>query len=554
MKKTITVLCLLVCCLTGCRADPPEPPPETVWTTQETEKAVPVPSKNNVPLRTADQVEVPVTEFDAFVLREIQPYDLEQESLEDMRYLIPLPSGNWICAVTDSIIYDKNMDYQYIPKMYGYIDKGGYFKLPYDPYGRDKWYQTLILEMTDGTNICNLDKRAEGYGTFINGVKVNDDYIRIVPEIGEMIYEDYYIGAKVGCAYLTQAATCGLWDAHTVKYALYHEYEKLTEAKYLEIFRTEGAFVAVYKTKEELFMTDILDDHGEVLRTEVGDTSGQYPKIPYVTYKSYEVCQDTETELYYYAKEDGQPFCEPMFTYCTRISEAGTAIVKYEEKLCVLEVKPEPEPETVMYFGIRYADVDPPYQYMEEDTLPDFLTEEQKILYRQAASIFPIFTEEPVLINRFYEWEAGVESVGSKLVQLGNGGYYSAVYGKYEMWDDFIRMVLSVFTKTYYEELNSRYSVDIPLFTEVDGVTYAFASTRTFDPATEIIPAEYELTKDTDTEIVIKVNTGYRYEEENGYRIDPVTYEVKMVNTEEGWRFSQFNSFMNCVLSNSMTG
>ena len=29
MKKTITVLCLLLYCLTGCRADPPEPPPET---------------------------------------------------------------------------------------------------------------------------------------------------------------------------------------------------------------------------------------------------------------------------------------------------------------------------------------------------------------------------------------------------------------------------------------------------------------------------------------------------------------------------------------------
>ena len=339
MKKTIAILCLLLCCLAGCRTDTPEQPPETLWATQETETAVPVPSKNNVPLKTADQVEVPVSEFDVFVLREIQPYDPEQESLDDMRYLIPLPSGNWMCAETDSVVYDKNMDYQYIPKMYGYIDKGGYFKLPYDPYGRDQWYQTLILEMTDGTSICKLDKRAEGYGTFINGVKVNDDYIRIVPEIGEMIYEDYYIGAKVGCAYLTQAATCGLWDAHTVKYALYHEYEKLTEAKYLEIFRTEGAFVAVYKTEEELFMTDILDDNGEILRTEEGDTSGQYPKIPYVTYKSYEVCQDTETGLYYYTKEDGQPLCEPMFTHCTRISEAGTAIVKYEEKLCVLELK-----------------------------------------------------------------------------------------------------------------------------------------------------------------------------------------------------------------------
>ena len=542
MNKTIAVLCLLVCCLVGCRAVPPESPPETVWTTQETETAVPVPSENNVPLRTADQVEVPVTEFDTFVLRETQPYDPEQESLDDMRYLIPLPSGNWMCAETDSIVYDKNMDYQYIPKMYGYIDKGGYFKLPYDPYGRDQWYQTLILEMTDGTSICKLDKRAEGYGTFINGVKVNGDYIWIVPEIGEMIYKDYYIGAKVGCAYLTQAATCGLWDAHTVKYALYHEYEKLTEAKYLEIFRTEGAFVAVYKTKEELFMTDILDDHGEVLRTEVGDTSGQYPKIPYVTYKSYEVCQDTETELYYYAKEDGQPFCEPMFTYCTRISEAGTAIVKYEEKLCVLELKPEPEPETVMYFGIRYVDADPPYQYMEEDTLPDFLTEEQKILYRQALSIFRFFSGNSMGINDFIVLQEG-EVIHNTIIQADNGYSYCQVNGKYRNWNDFHNMILHVFTKEYFDMLN-RNSKGIEKFIRIDGNTCAILADKGSVPGYGIVPDTYELVSASEDEIVFDVTCGYQNgtDPETGEAvIEYRTFEVILQKTEEGWRFSEFN-------------
>ncbi len=212
------------------------------------------------------------------------------------------------------------------------------------------------------------------------------------------------------------------------------------------------------------------------------------------------------------------------------------------------------EDGTVVYLGKKYVDADPPYPYMEKDMLPDFLTEEQKILYRQAASIFSIFTEDPGLINRFYEWEEGVESVGAVLEKLENGGSYSAVYGKYKLWDDFIHMVHSVFTEAYYDELNSGYLADIPLFAEVDGITYTLAVTKTFNPEAEIIPSVYELVADTDTEIVIRVNTGYRYEEENGYRIEPVTYEVKMVYTEEGWRFSQFNSFMNCVLSNSVTG
>lgn len=46
------------------------------------------------------------------------------------------------------------------------------------------------------------------------------------------------------------------------------------------------------------------------------------------------------------------------------------------------------EDGTVVYLGKKYVDTDPPYPYMEKDMLPDFLTEEQKILYRQAASIF----------------------------------------------------------------------------------------------------------------------------------------------------------------------
>ena len=543
MKKTITVLCLLLYCLTGCRADPPEPPPETVWTTQETEKAVPVPSENNVPLRTADQVEVPVTEFDTFVLREIQPYDPKQTRLGDIHYFIPLPSGNWMCAETDANVMDKNGDYTHIPKMYGYIDKGGFFKLPYSSTLRNEWYQTLLLEMTDGTSIYKVDKNTTYMGTFINGVAADADYRWIDPDIGEMIYENYYIGAINVCSNLLREADCGgLWHDHIVKYALYHEYEKLTEAKYLEIFRTEDAFVAVYKTKEELFMTDILDDNGEILRTEEGDTSGQYPKIPYVTYKPYEVCQDTETELYYYAKEDGQPLCEPMFTYCTRISEAGTAIVKYEEKLCVLELKPEPEPETVMYFGIRYVDADPPYQYMEEDTLPDFLTEEQKILYRQALSIFRFFSGNSMGINDFIVLQEG-EVIHNTIIQADNGYSYCQVNGKYRNWNDFHNMILHVFTKEYFDVLN-RNSKGIEKFIRIDGNTCAILADKGSVPGYGIVPDTYELVSASEDEIVFDVTCGYQNgtDPETGEAvIEYRTFEVILQKTEEGWRFSEFN-------------
>jgi hypothetical protein len=126
-----------------------------------------------------------VTEFDTFVLREIQPYDPKQTRLGDIHYFIPLPSGNWMCAETDANVMDKNGDYTRIPKMYGYIDKGGFFKLPYSSTLRNEWYQTLLLEMTDGTSIYKVDKNTTYMGTFINGVAADADYRWIDPDIGK---------------------------------------------------------------------------------------------------------------------------------------------------------------------------------------------------------------------------------------------------------------------------------------------------------------------------------------------------------------------------------
>ena len=261
-----------------------------------------------------------------------------------------------------------------------------------------------------------------------------------------------------------------------------------------------------------------------------------------MTYKSYEVCQDTETELYYYAKEDGQPFCVPMFTYCTRISEAGTAIVKYEEKLCVLELKPEPEPETVMYFGIRYVDADPPYQYMEEDTLPDFLTEEQKILYRQALSLFRFFNGNSMGINDFIVLQEG-EVIHNTIIQADNGYSYCQVNGKYRNWNDFHNMILHVFTEEYFDVLN-RNSKGIEKFIRIDGNTCAILADKSSVPGYGIVPDTYELVSASEDEIVFDVTCGYQNgtDPDTGEAvIEYRTFDIILKKTEEGWRFNKFN-------------
>ena len=123
-----------------------------------------------------------------------------------------------------------------------------------------------------------------------------------------------------------------------MRYALYKYTDRLTDWKYQELFRTEDAFVGVYVDGQN-FKTDILDDDGNVIRTEDGDTSLRYPVIPNeISYDDFLVVQDTETGKYYYAKPDGTPLCKPIFDECTRIA-GGSAVVWIDSDIYLLKRK-----------------------------------------------------------------------------------------------------------------------------------------------------------------------------------------------------------------------
>ena len=207
------------------------------------------------------------------------------------------------------------------------------------------------------------------------------------------------------------------------------------------------------------------------------------------------------------------------------------------------EAEAELPPGVICYSQQLYVDADPPYRYLEDESnLPDFLTEEQNILYRQAQTAFIFFNGDPGLAS-FIVIHKG-ESVSSNLVKMENGYSYFNVIGKYQKWEDFKSMILNVFTEEYFQELNHMRNyegTDIEIFIERDGDAYGLAIDRI---GLGGAPTTFELHSMTDEEI--RFTATYRYEprddpewseKETVYR----TAEIILQNTENGWRFTKYN-------------
>lgn len=195
----------------------------------------------------------------------------------------------------------------------------------------------------------------------------------------------------------------------------------------------------------------------------------------------------------------------------------------------------------IIYGGVPYVDADPPYIYGDVE-LPDFLTEEQKILYRQASSIFRFFNGDSMGVGHFMTLQE-VEAYEQTLVETENGYPYCLMHGKYKNWDDFCNMVLNVFTEEYFDTLNVGNS-GIEAFIQIDGNTYAICADKGSAPGYGVVPDTYTLVSATEDEIVFTVTCGYALgtDVETGKdRIEYKTFDVVLNRTEIGWRFSKFN-------------
>ena len=172
-------------------------------------------------------------------------------------------------------------------------------------------------------------------------------------------------------------------------------------------------------------------------------------------------------------------------------------------------------------------------KYTDYLTVPDFLTEQQADLYKKAAILHYIFKSDPLELENI-PLPGGIE---------------------YRNYANFEELVLSVFTRELFEELNKEKK-----FVKQDDNLYISGNTEIVQMSLAYAPwhkpDKIELISKSETEIKFNV-TGYYFEElpdnsvgakssrtppnnEISGEITSLTIEIILTRTETGWRFSQF--------------
>lgn len=179
--------------------------------------------------------------------------------------------------------------------------------------------------------------------------------------------------------------------------------------------------------------------------------------------------------------------------------------------------------------------------------VPDFLEEDQQLLYRRAHCaynhLFGASTED------FDYWTEGDDHYFYAAGDLEmNGISYARCRGRYSNWEDFDAMVRSIFTDGCWTALNG------DRYVNVDGTLY-FAYGDRGSYYNRRFPDTFTLISKTDDEIVFTLtghysspwpNEGESFEDrdrrlESGW---DYTYDfpIRMVRTEDGWRFDTFHA------------
>ena len=165
--------------------------------------------------------------------------------------------------------------------------------------------------------------------------------------------------------------------------------------------------------------------------------------------------------------------------------------------------------------------------------VPDFLDEEQQLLYRQAYSLYIHLLgceSGGVEYSELYPQERSNETV-----EL-NGRTYLAARGPFAAWKDFDAAIHAVFTEDFWEaqgreETYVRNGEQLCFLDISRGGGYYRDDSR---------PDTFTLTEQTEDEISFTLTGYYTAWGEGGeeYTID---FPIRLVRTEEGWRFDEFH-------------
>ena len=207
------------------------------------------------------------------------------------------------------------------------------------------------------------------------------------------------------------------------------------------------------------------------------------------------------------------------------------------------EPAPEPTPPTEETRPqLDYAAEPPLDEYALAAAVPDFLTEEQQLLYRRAFAIFDAFEGMTENIEAFpladgtpYVWTPATETLTIE------GPTYIRARGRYRWYQDFEQTGLQLFTPEYFEELR-RWG-----FLNIDGYLYyidaAKGSNHGYVP--EEMPDAFELVSQTEDAITFNL-IGHYYVD--GYQqgvqrtqYTTASFPIRMVRQGGQWRFAEFH-------------
>lgn len=185
--------------------------------------------------------------------------------------------------------------------------------------------------------------------------------------------------------------------------------------------------------------------------------------------------------------------------------------------------------------------------------VPDFLTDEQKLLYLRAYKMMLIRIGTYAIDDTQYFPCDNPDTTRTYTDTISVDGYeYTPALNHYRQWDSFYSTLRGIFTEGF---LDSGYlSFDgVTYFRPIEGNMYYISTERGFDPGynQDSTSMDFTLQEETPDKIVIQVTATYAIDESSsqafrqavldGLISNTKNYSITLVRSDDGWRFSQFN-------------
>lgn len=185
--------------------------------------------------------------------------------------------------------------------------------------------------------------------------------------------------------------------------------------------------------------------------------------------------------------------------------------------------------------------------------VPDFLTDEQKLLYLRAYKMMLIRIGTYAIDDTQYFPCDNPDTTRTYTDTISVDGYeYTPALNHYRQWDSFYSTLRGIFTAGF---LDSDYlSFDgVTYFRPIEGNMYYISTERGFDPGynQDSTSMDFTLQEETPDKIVIQVTATYAIDESSsqafrqavldGLISNTKNYSITLVRSDDGWRFSQFN-------------